>query len=193
MYGSKSNPRIHLQIINVGNDERVLAIILERKNGLIAKGFEIIGLRDMYSSAYKRRTHQIDPHVTQEFLDTTQKIISKYSNPDEISFFYAVMELEAWLLGLDNLRLKLDSLLTVEFIQERLGYDLAILDPETAFFHPAAILDEILTLVGQRYSKSKDQMERILELVEAEDFLQLAESGKCASFKVLFEKISQLC
>ena len=186
------NPKIHLQMINVGNDERVLDIILERKNGLAAKGFEIIGLRDMYSSAYKRRAHQINPQVTKTFLDFTQKTISENSNPGEVSFFYAIMELEAWILGLRSLFHKLDPRLTFDFINEQLGYDLATIDPETEFFHPAANLDEILALVGKRYTKSKDQMEGLLKLVEPEDFLQLAESGKCNSFKVLFEKMGRL-
>jgi hypothetical protein len=179
-------------MINVGNDERVLDIILERKNGLVAKGFEIIGLRDMYSSAYKRRTHQIDPQVTQTVLSFTQKNISENSNPGEISFFYAIMELEAWLLGLDNLFQKLDPHLTAGLIKDKLGYDLTTIDPEATFFHPAANLDEILALVGKRYTKSKDQMEGLLALVEPEDFLQLAESGKCNSFKTLFDKVSRL-
>jgi len=185
------NPKIHLQIINAGNDERVLAIILERKDGLVAKGFEIIGLRDMYSSAYRRRAHQIDPQVTQTVLSFTQKTISENSNLGEISFFYAIMELEAWLLRLDNLFQKFDPHLTADLIKEKLGYDLTTIDPETTFFHPAANLNEILALVGKRYTKSKDQMEGLLALVEPEDFINLAESGKCNSFKMLFDKVSQ--
>ncbi len=45
---------IHFQIVNVGNDNAVLSRILVREGHMWTAGYErIIGLRDMYSQAYK--------------------------------------------------------------------------------------------------------------------------------------------
>ena len=53
-----ANPEVHFMIVNVHCDEGVLSSIRQREKGLIEKsGYEgILGLRDMYSAAYTRRS-----------------------------------------------------------------------------------------------------------------------------------------
>lgn len=57
------NARIHYQIINVGTDERVLSAIVERYEKFVNMGFEVVGLRDMYSAEYKKKTTQINQNI----------------------------------------------------------------------------------------------------------------------------------
>lgn len=41
--------KVHVMVVNVGNDEKVLSAIAGREERLVGQGYEIIGLRDMYS------------------------------------------------------------------------------------------------------------------------------------------------
>ncbi len=51
----------HFQILNVGNDNAVLKRILDREQFMWNSGYEkIIGLRDMYSKAYREDSKIID-------------------------------------------------------------------------------------------------------------------------------------
>ena len=93
-----SNPHAEVSflIVNVGQDEKVLSIIKERERDLIRKGYErIIGLRDMYSEEYlKRSPNEIDNSVIQLFIDSWNSTIQNMSNPSKIKMHVAVMELE---------------------------------------------------------------------------------------------------
>ena len=83
-----NNPKaeVHYQIINVGNDEKVLSAIKDREAKLFNKGFaKIIGLRDMYSRAYRERSPGVvDDKIHQKFIDATNSVIAKMQNPDQI-------------------------------------------------------------------------------------------------------------
>lgn len=134
-----NNPHaeVHFQIISVGNDERVLDAIKERKDRLLNKGFtKIIGLRDMYSKAYRNESKNINDKVTQQFIEAVTTAIAEMDNADKISFHFAIMELEAWWLSMYNLFTKINKLLTVRFIEEKLGYNLSQIDPEHFFIQP---------------------------------------------------------
>jgi uncharacterized protein YegL len=65
------NAEVHFKIINVGNDEKVLDAIEENESQLLKQGFnKIIGLRDMYSKAYRKKSKKvIDNDVTRQFIE----------------------------------------------------------------------------------------------------------------------------
>lgn len=56
-------------------------------------------------------------------------------------------------------------------------------DPETAFFHPAKQIEDIYLLVNENYNKSKGNINAIMSHLQKNDFKDLANSGKCLSFK----------
>ena len=61
-----ANPKFHFMLVNIGSDERVLTIIREREEFLVAREFDqIIGLRDMYCEAYQTLSHNIDNNIRQ--------------------------------------------------------------------------------------------------------------------------------
>jgi hypothetical protein len=131
------NALIHHHIINVGTDERVLSAIVERYEKFVNMGFEVIGLRDMYSAEYKKKTSQVDQNINVLFRNIVDNVINGLNNSERIHFFFAIMELEAWLLGLYENFEMINPLLTVEAIRNGLGFDLQIINPETTFFQPA--------------------------------------------------------
>ena len=55
---------------------------------------------------------------------------------------------------------KLDTALTVEYIENRLGFNLRTADPQGLFFHPADALKKIFQLVGRSHTKSERDVGR---------------------------------
>lgn len=183
---STPGPPFHFEIINVGNDVAVLSRILRREKSFWAAGFDkIVGLRDMYSRAYREETSErvIDSEINLRFqqgaIDT---INTKAVRPGDIHFSFAIMEIEAWILALGHCFQTIDEALTFEFINEKLSFDLNQIDPETTFFHPANKIEEIYALVGREYQKKKGDISAIMSSLQKNDFKSLYTSDKCASF-----------
>ncbi len=99
------------------------------------------------------------------------------------------MEVEAWLLGLNKVFSKIDGRLTNEFIEENLKFNLADVDPEKAFFHPAKEVGAILGLVERNYNKSKGDINAFVSYLAKEDYLELLRSDKCDSFKEFIQSL----
>lgn len=182
------NATTHYQILNIGNDRKVLSSIIKREKYLFSEGQafdKIVGLRDMYSKEYREATenHQIDATINQKFIDGYQKTINTQAQqPDKIEFQFAIMELESWFLGMESLLPKIDIELTNDKIVDELGIDLQTIDPEVTFFHPASTISTILELVGARYAKKKQEVNSLLGNITKEDFHALYESEKCTTF-----------
>jgi hypothetical protein len=178
----------YFQIINVGNDNAVLTRILNREKYLWNAGFSrIIGLRDMYSKSYRETVKQvgvIDVDLNEEFKRSTkEQIVNLAEKPSQIDFTFAIMEAESWVLGFHNCFEKINPLLTVRHIEEHLGFNLEEINPETTFFHPAKIMEQIYDLANESYKKSKGNIEAIMASLQKEDFERLKNSDKCTSFR----------
>lgn len=192
-YGSE-DAEVYFQIVNVQGDTGVLQTIRRREKGLLAEGYsKIIGLRDMYSEAYRDiAAGKIDDAVTQRFIKGANDTIATMSQPEKIHLHFAIMEFEAWWLCMYTLLAKIDSQLTVEYIAEQLGYDLSTLDAETAFFHPVATLNQILSLVGGRYEKHFSEVESIMSKMTFDDICEILlgeNPPRCNSFKRFGEEL----
>ncbi|TAE19794.1 MAG: DUF4276 family protein [Bacteroidetes bacterium] len=187
---------IYFEILNVGNDAKVLPAILKRERYMWSdtQGFDkIIGLRDMYSKNYREvvETHQISEEVNQKFIEgATKTIQDKAQKPEKISFHFAIMEVEAWLLGLKEWLQRIDNRLTTNYIAQNLAYNLEVINPETAFFHPAKFLEEIYDLADKEYDKKKGDVYKIMSFLEKQDFIDLANSDKCNSFKEFYTSLN---
>lgn len=185
------NALIHYQIINVGTDERVLSAIIERYEKFVSLGFEVVGLRDMYSAEYKKKSNQIDQNVNMIIRNAVDNVINGMNNADKIHFFFATMELEAWLLGIYGIFERIDASLTPESIRENLGFDIRVVDPETTFFHPAVQLEQILNLAGKNYDKQKSEMESIVSSITIDDLNNLVNAPRCNSFYLFFSELQR--
>ncbi|HNL08235.1 MAG TPA: hypothetical protein PKH93_11735 [Chitinophagales bacterium] len=177
----------YFQIMNVGNDDSVLTRLLNREQYLWNSGFNcIIGLRDMYSRRYRemaKEAGKIDLELNEAFKQSTQEqIVKKAKKPQQIGFVFAIMETESWILGLYRCFEKINSLLTVAYIEQQLGFNLETTDPETSFFHPAKTIEEIYGLANENYDKKEGTIAAIMATLEKDDFEFLANANKCASF-----------
>jgi hypothetical protein len=125
-YGNKDSSEVHFVIINVENDEKVLSEMHKNEAKILAKpNARILGLRDMYSKRYRDISHgTIDLAINKKFVEQYAESISKMSNPDRVSFHFAIMEVESWWLSMVTIFEKIDLSLTVEHIDSIIGVNL---------------------------------------------------------------------
>ena len=147
----------------------------------------------MYSKEYREtvKNASIDLEVNEKFIKTHEETIKvKSLYPDKISFHFAIMELETWLIAISNIFERLHNDLNNEVVKENLGIDLISINPENEIFHPAILIDKILQIVGDSYDKKKGEINKFLALIDKKDFLELLESQKCESFNRYCESMS---
>lgn len=174
----------YYQIVNVGNDRSVLSKMLKEAPRLQNAGFhQIIGLSDMYSDLYHVQTKErcIDVAVNQKLIDECQNSLNASSQRNLLSYHFAIMEVEAWILGMYQFLQQIDSSLTPQFIMSRLQIDITA-DPEISFYHPAKVLDEIYRLAGRQYGKHLNEIASITSQFSKDDYARLLASGHCKSF-----------
>ena len=183
-YGNSDSENYFL-FVNVGNDNSVLSKMLGRFKSMQSKGFNLIlGLRDMYSRQYRELCGEST--IKWDLIDKIRKKaedqIAEMADSDVMALHFAIMEVEAWLMGMNGFLLKIDGRLTEGFIKENTGIDLHQ-DPEVSFFHPAADLAKIYQSVGKSYSKHLSDISAISAALEKADYVTLTQSGRCNSFR----------
>jgi hypothetical protein len=165
------NAPFFVLLYDCGNDAHVVSDIRKQHQSLIKNGYEkILGLRDLYPI----------PLGTKEKIETGirgfLKPLQKIGVP--ISVILAVMEVEAWFLAEWNYLAKLDNRLTCDFILQKCGLDLRIIDTEQRA-RPSQDLDEIYRLVSRNYDKSEKTSQEIINNLDYEIlYLHLVNSVK---------------
>lgn len=178
----------YFQVINVGNDQSVITRMIRRADYMWSQGFDkLIGLRDMYSKQYREEAMGLGivPELNKKFIDGHKKTLP----PGNVAFCFAIMETEAWILGMPICFERMDARLTTDYIHGNLGYDLNTVDPEIVFFHPAVEVEKIYELVGRSYSKRKGDIYAVASNLEREDFYALYIAPKCESFTFFCDSI----
>ncbi len=191
-FGDKDAPFFYM-IVNVGNDNSVLSKIKSRVEGLTQKGFcKVVGLRDVYGDVYKKANKNqrtINQELIKRFISANQAEIDATGHAREIRFIFAIMEVEAWFLGLREIFTGIDPCLTWEHIKTQLGYDLEKDDPETTHYHPAATIGDIFGLVGRKYDKHGRDVEPLVNPLTKEHYNELKQIDKCATFTKFVEEL----
>ena len=189
-----ANAEYHYQIINVGNDNAVLSRILKREKYMWNAGYvKIIGLRDMYSKKYREESQVIDQVTNHMFINGAKTtIVNKAIDSNKITVCFAIMETEAWFLGLNNIFEELNPALTNVNILNSLGIDLENDNPESTHYHPATTISNIYGLIGRSYKKKKSDIEAICKLATKNKYDELLSSNKCPSFSHFASQILNL-
>ena len=192
-YGDETSENYYL-IVSVGNDNSVLGKIRARMPFLIKGNYDvIIGLRDMFSDSYIKdaKGREIKDDVTKMHIEAVKEQIAAIENGEKIAFHYAIMEVEAWLLGMYQYLERIDERLTPDYIKKNVGLDLTQ-DPETTIFHPAVELGKIYESVGKLYGKHDSDISTIMSILTKDDFSNLMASGKCNSFTAFMGSLLNL-
>lgn len=183
-FGNRESDNFY-QIVNVGNDRSVISKMLKEAPCLQNAGFhQIIGLSDMYSDLYHAQTKErrIDFAINQRFIEEHYKYLNESTQKNLLSYHFAIMEVEAWILGMYQFLQRMDASLTPDFIKSKLQIDITS-DPEKSFYHPAKVLDDIYHLVGRHYSKHLKDISSITSQFGRDDYSCLLKANRCNSFK----------
>ena len=192
---SALDPQVYFRIIDVHGDEGVLSSIHERESSLLRAGYdEIIAVRDMYSETYLNLSpKRMSDTVTRKIIDAHHETIRQMTHRDRIKLYFAIMEIEAWFLGMYNIFKKIDPLLTTSFIGQKLKIDLANVDPQESFFKPSDQVEAIYALCGRAYGKRKQEIEGICSKMDIADFNDARENGRCSTFEEFYRAIAKYC
>ena len=91
---SMQDASVYYQLVNVGNDNKVLSWLLNRVGTLKNEGYEmIIGLRDMYCEYYRKNSKTIDLELNQRIIDNVQEQIANKLADDEV---WSLFILQLW-------------------------------------------------------------------------------------------------
>jgi len=175
-----SGQQFYAQIVDCGTESRVKSDVLDNYNGLVSAGFQtILAIRDVYPSF---AFHEISTLRTGLQFGIQTK-------PTEAQFILGIMEIETWFISEHTHFQKLHSSLTPEYIQTNLGFNPRNDDIQLRA-HPAEDLNNIYRLVGRSYSKRKDRVQQIINLLDYERiFFELP--SRIPDLKVLVETIEQ--
>lgn len=179
------------QIVNVGNDRSVISKMIKESERLNNVGFQlIVGLSDMYGDDYHRVSHNriISNELNVRFMQARQESIERSPQKDKLRFHFAIMEVEAWILGMHRALQRIDSKLTPEWIAEQLHINIMD-DPEKTYYHPALVLDNVYGLAGKKYGKHEGDIYQITSVLSKEDYVDLLNSGRCPSFKTFIKEL----
>jgi len=192
-YQKAKNATHSFRLIDCEGDENVLKLLLESEDKYWKLGFDkIMALQDMYTKAYKSaaKTKGIQKELNEKYIQIRQKTINKKAlKPEKISFHFAIMEVESWILACPHIFSKIDARLNPNFIKDKLNFNLETIDPETAFFHPAKELKQILELIDLNYDKSESIVNKIVSNFSKDDYELLNTSEKCTSFSKFYTNL----
>lgn len=176
------------QLIDAHGDIKVVSAIKARAPRMVKAGFDmIVGLRDMYSRAYREMSpNSVSVELNQEFIDMAQEGIDKAGLSEHVRIHFAIMEVETWMLALLE---KWKGDVSMDDIKQ-------FFDPEADIekvFHPYIVMKGITSMMGDPYEKHKDQVNAIMAKINWEDYEELYESGRCPSFNAFLDTIKANC
>lgn len=130
----------------------------------------------------------LDQQNIADFIKDIQDPLEELDRSDFIRVRFAVMETEAWMLALSDVFQKIDNSLDADGLITKAGVDVNS-DPQTAYFHPYAKLEDIFKSIGKSYSKHWREIKEIVFKLKWVDFEALYNSGKCNSFKEFYDSV----
>ena len=134
--------QIKFILFNCGNDKRVVNKLKENGESMLQKGYDaVIGLRDVKSQEYDKLTgKKIDSAIVKAMISNTRAVLEGFEG---VELFYAVMELEAWYLGLTNCLVKAGY--NLQTISATIGVNLEEIDPEKEFYNAKSTIQSFET------------------------------------------------
>lgn len=180
-YGNRDSERYYI-IVNAGGDTAALSKALNNAENHRNQGFDrVLVLRDMYSERYRSESTVIDSTINDRFIARAKRDINENGFRGFVHCHFAIMEIEAWFLGMGWYLEKIHPSLTEDKLLNELHFDLDT-DPEITIYHPAQRLADIYSHVNEVYDKHRHDVNSIMSHLNKTDFEMLLEFDKCISF-----------
>ncbi len=181
---------IFILIINVDGVGSLASAIGNRANEQHNEGFVIIGLRDLfYREDWDNNLNpdEISQQIVNHFYKALKKINCK--NPNKIDLFFAVMEIEAWLLAFTDAVSKW-ARVDEKRIQQ-------IIDKEShnieKIKNPSTLIEKIGKEAGKKSHKSYHGSKSIVNSITQEEIQKVYSSDKVPSFVKFWQNFLSLC
>lgn len=179
-FGDKNAPRYYM-IYNYQNDELVLSTIIDNYQQSIKENYtKVIGLRDVYSERYIDLIgRKYDADGIDGFISGMKSQVNEISNKGDLDICFAIMEIEAWMLGMDDVMRRIDPGMSFKLDT----------DPEKACVHPFSNLEKTYEDIGLSYSKHWNDIKNFIYKITKDDFQKLYDSRYCQSFNSFVDLI----
>jgi len=186
-YGKEEAPDYYL-IYDSCSDSAVSSDIKDRIDNHQKAGFDkVIGLRDVYSDNFKDLyPQQFDERAVASFMKDMRDALKVFDTKGLARLCFAIMEIEAWILAMDDVFSRVDSRLDAQWLNEKAKVDVSK-DPEKEYHHPYARLKAIYDSVAMPYGKHWDAIKKLIFKLNQKDFEMLYNSGKCNSFHEFYD------
>ncbi|MBD2501309.1 DUF4276 family protein [Anabaena azotica] len=150
----------YVLLYDCGSYSHVLSDIRKQYISLNNNGYsKIIGLRDL------EQTLLTEISKLEKSIQSNLKPLTQGGIP--VSVCLAVKEIEAWFLSEWNHFLKIDSSLTLQFIEQNCGFNPQLVDVEQRL-DPSEDLNFIYNLVNKTYSKNANDVQDIVNNLDYE-------------------------
>jgi len=173
--------KYYVLIFDCGGDSNVKSYILDQRNSLLKTGYsKIIGIRDVYPDFERHEIHDLIYGL-------------KYQLPQKdlpTKFVLSVMEIEAWFLAEETHYKRIDEKLTMEYIEENIGFNPSTYNTELRDA-PSNDLNQIYGLVGKEYVKEKTSLETTVNALDYGS-IYFDVNTRITSLKELIDEINQI-
>lgn len=182
-------------IINVEGAGSLTSVIAGRANKQIEIGYQIIGLRDLFYPEDNLLNHTnsevlLAKKITNEFQKALKIKLCK--SPEKIYIYFAVMEIEAWILAFSTAVSKW-ARLTESDVQKIIYSKHQHIE---SIKKPSVILKQIGESGNRKKSqkaKSFDAITSISHVITKDDIFNVLEANKVPSFNKFWNEFLSLC
>ncbi|MBX2979593.1 MAG: hypothetical protein KF905_09885 [Flavobacteriales bacterium] len=173
------------------NGDAVISRAAERSRFLDQGGFDlVVGLRDIYSQEYDEiSAGLIDEKLIAEMITRQRDLFDSrvVCNSDK-HLCFSRMEIEAWYLSMPTLLMRLTGAK-----DDREHTDLYVdglrKNFEREVYRPALLLNAVCNRFGKSYTKSRDESNRIANLLEYTDLTTLRDNNEVTHFNDLWDRL----
>lgn len=179
------------QLINVGNDNKVLSTLINRAGRLVEAGFDwVVGLRDMYGEKYREKSEgKVMDNLNEEFISSAYEELN-HSIPEsivnQVSVSFAIMEIETWILSMYPAIQRFCSMLLEQDLHD---VGIPVEGSMETIFHPAFTLNRLMQKCGKSYDKHKGEVNALMSVFEKSDYEFLITSKKSPTFNAFIGKL----
>lgn len=169
----------YVLIVDCSGDSTVKSYILDQRQSLIAKGYEVIlGLLDLF------------PHDIADFHKKLYGLMYKVpQTPIPIEFTLSIAEIESWFIGEHTHFERIHPSLNCQLIDDNIGYNPQTKNVEE-IVQPSLDLNEIYQLVGENYVKNRNSLQATIDALDYGDvFYELPQ--RIPSLKNFIESIDR--
>lgn len=177
---------IQFLILDVNGEGSLPSAIADRSKKQLEAGFKIFSLRDLYSQDFQKLPKNID---SQSAIKKSMKISleKKGCNTlDDIHIFFAVMEIEAWLLAFPSAVSKWAKVDESEVLK--------LIEPNHKNIEnikrPSVIFSEIGKLGGNKGPKSIGTITKVLNGISLEDLQNVYHSKLLPNFNKFWDELT---